>query len=102
SLGMRVTSWPSKNICPEVTGMAPATRLKKVLLPAPLGPIMALIWLASKLTDTSLTAAKPPNCLTRFLTSSTVALLLFFLLGSNASGFFFGHFTVAPEKEVTH
>src|SRR5450759_3083974 len=41
----------------------PVTRLKTVVLPAPLGPIMPKIVLGSMLTSTSLTAIRPPKVL---------------------------------------
>ena len=40
-------SSPSKMILPEVGGSAPATMLKMVLLPAPFGPMIPVMRLAS-------------------------------------------------------
>src|SRR5690606_15750347 len=68
---MPVTSMPWNSMLPSLGGMAPATRLKKVVLPAPLGPMMALILPASKVTLTSLTAARPPKRLVRLLIFSS-------------------------------
>src|SRR5690606_19994982 len=66
----RVMSCPLNKIRPEVGRWVPATRLKKVVLPAPLGPMMALIWPSSKWALTLLTAVRPPNRLVRFSTLS--------------------------------
>src|SRR5215468_7585649 len=69
---MPATSCPLNRICPDEGAWVPAIRLKNVVLPAPLGPMIALIWPASKRTDTSLTAVSPPNFLVRLRTSSMV------------------------------
>src|SRR5690606_29101316 len=47
-------------------------KLKKVVLPAPFGPMMALICPAGKVAVTWLTAVKPPYCLVKPLASSMV------------------------------
>src|SRR2546422_7166837 len=52
---------PLNSTRPEVGLMTPVRQLKKVLLPAPLGPMMARIspWATSKLT--LLSAVRPPK-----------------------------------------
>src|SRR6478735_9832336 len=79
---------------PLLGGIAPATRLKKVVLPAPLGPMIALILPCSTTVETSFTAARPPKRLVRFLISSTAGLRLDFLpppLGEGRGGGAGGH-----------
>src|SRR4051812_40515479 len=44
--------------------------LKKVVLPAPLGPMIDTIERSGTLKVTSLTAVRPPNCLVTFCASS--------------------------------
>src|SRR4051812_40972203 len=51
--------------------MVPLTRLKKVVLPAPLGPMMALTLPCSMVVVTSLTAVRPPKRLVTLRISST-------------------------------
>src|SRR3977135_4530019 len=60
-----VISAPLKNICPRVGERKCVSRLKQVVLPAPLGPISA--WMRPRLTLrlTSLTATKPLNSFLR-------------------------------------
>ena len=69
----RITSSPSSRTCPESGGKAPLMRLKKVLLPAPLGPITADSEPEGKVIDTSSMAWTPPNALVRFRISSFIA-----------------------------
>jgi hypothetical protein len=52
--------FPSKTISPEVGEYTPARRLKKVVLPAPLGPIMEWIFPGSIKNETLETASKAP------------------------------------------
>src|SRR5262245_20295664 len=54
-------SRPKSRMCPPVTRCSPLIRLKRVVLPAPLGPMMARR--SPRPTDrlTSLTAVSPPN-----------------------------------------
>src|ERR1700720_2399934 len=59
--GSPVMSLPSKKMRPEVGRSTPVRQLKKVLLPAPFGPMMART--SSRLTSklTWLSAASPPK-----------------------------------------
>src|SRR5512140_1315207 len=66
-------SRPSKAMVPELGGMVPLIRLKKVVLPAPLGPMIACTVPLSMWVDTSLTADSPPKRLVRLRTSSMAA-----------------------------
>src|SRR6185295_11727555 len=61
--GRRVTSAPSKATLPDVTGRSPVRQLKKVDLPAPLGPIRPRMSPSSTETEASSTALKAPNAL---------------------------------------
>ncbi len=70
-----VMSRPSKVIVPSLGLCTPLMRLKKVVLPAPLGPMMALILPFSMLVLTLLTAVLPPKRLVRCSISSTCRLL---------------------------
>src|SRR5262245_19523221 len=54
-------SRPSKRIDPLFGTSAPASMLKMVLLPEPLGPIKPTISPCSTANDTLLTAVNPPN-----------------------------------------
>ena len=65
--GRRVTSAPSKVTVPEVTGRSPVRQLKKVDLPAPLGPIRPRMSPSSTDTEASSTALKAPNALVTLL-----------------------------------
>src|SRR3990172_5620182 len=69
-----VTSWPRKRTRPAVLRCTPLSRSKRVLLPAPFGPIsptMPPSWIAK---DTLLTACRPPNHLFNPSTSSRAAI----------------------------
>ncbi len=57
----RVMFLPSSLIRPEVGRIRPVSMLKKVVLPAPFGPITETIECAGMSNDTSLTAVRPPN-----------------------------------------
>ena len=59
--GNPVTSRPASETRPETGGKLPATRLKSVDLPAPLGPMMALIAPARHEKLTASIACRPPN-----------------------------------------
>src|SRR5207245_7041096 len=61
--GIRVTSRPDSSMRPAVTGRAPATRLKSVVLPAPLGPIRARRSPGRTASSTASTARSPPKAL---------------------------------------
>src|SRR5450830_2146707 len=65
-----VTSWPLNRMRPELGRCVPAIRLKKVVLPAPFGPMMALTWPRSKRVLTWSTAVRPKNSLVRSIISS--------------------------------
>ena len=56
---------------PAVGRSTPVSRLMSVVLPAPFGPISAWRAPVSTVSDTSLVAVMPPNCLTSPLVSST-------------------------------
>src|SRR6266542_1682103 len=71
--GKRVTSAPLKITVPDVTGRSPVRQLKKVDLPAPLGPIRPRMSPSSTDTDASSTALKAPNALVTFLASISMA-----------------------------
>src|SRR6185437_9533842 len=71
--GWRVTLWPEKATLPEVTGKSPVRQLKKVDLPAPLGPIRPRMSPSSTDTEASSTALKAPNALTTLRASISTA-----------------------------
>src|ERR1051325_1118072 len=74
SCGARpVTSRPSSVTAPASGVRWPVMRLNSVVLPAPLGPMIAAIWPRATSRLTSLTARKPPKLLRRPRTSSTRA-----------------------------
>src|SRR5499427_3215697 len=73
-LGQRVTSWPNNRTCPDVAGKTPVMTLKRVVLPAPLGPMMALRSPAITRRLTSCTALSPPKLLHSLLSSRTGCL----------------------------
>src|SRR2546427_832755 len=76
SVRSEVTSWPLKVMVPEVGLCTQLIRLKNVVLPAPLGPMMALMRPSSITVLTSLTAASPPKVLVRWsILSMRLALL---------------------------
>src|SRR5471032_1650805 len=68
-------SAPSRKMRPEVDARSPESRLVSVVLPAPLGPITALIWSVKNSSETSLTAASPPKCLHRRSVRSTASAI---------------------------
>ena len=65
-----VMSWPSKRTVPDVGVRKPVSRLKSVVLPAPLGPTRAWTVPRATVRSTSETARKPRNSLVRALVSS--------------------------------
>src|ERR1700704_2696932 len=71
--GKRVTSLPANATLPDVTGRSPVRQLKKVDLPAPLGPIRPRISPSSTATDALSTALKAPKALVTSLASITMA-----------------------------
>ena len=66
-----VMSRPSKAMEPEVGGKNPLIRLKKVVLPAPFGPMIAHNSPFATSSDTSRTATRLPNLLVTLLISRT-------------------------------
>ena len=64
-------SAPSKRIRPDDGGSAPATMLKMVVFPAPLGPMIPVIRPASIRNEHPLTAVRPPK---RRVRSSTARI----------------------------
>jgi hypothetical protein len=67
-----VTSRPSKWIVPVVGAKRPLTRLKKVVLPAPFGPMIARNSPGSIASDTSSIAARLPKRFEAPLTSRSL------------------------------
>ena len=67
-----VTSCPSNVMRPLVAGSARLIRLKKVVLPAPLGPMIPVIDPAATVKSTSSTARKPPKDLLSRCASSSI------------------------------
>src|SRR5262245_51001114 len=55
------TTSPSNTIRPLSAGSTPVTRLKKVVLPAPFGPINAWMWPVATCVLSSWSAWKPPE-----------------------------------------
>src|SRR5215470_10024352 len=53
----------SKRMAPALGARSPDSMLMSVVLPAPLGPITACTSPRRSSSETSLTAARPPNCL---------------------------------------
>src|ERR1044071_5059815 len=68
---MPVTSRSLKRTLPASGRRCPVMRLKRVVLPAPLGPMMALIDPRGTLKLTPPTARKPSKLLRNLVTSST-------------------------------
>src|SRR4029077_9709698 len=58
----------SKRMAPALGARSPESMLMSVVLPAPLGPITACTSPRRSSSETSLTAARPPNCLESPLT----------------------------------
>jgi hypothetical protein len=72
------TSLPSKKMLPEDGGNTPASRLKKVVFPAPFGPMMECTFPASTEKHACDTAVKAPKDLvtSRVSRSATFSFLL--------------------------
>src|ERR671930_659521 len=66
-----VTSRPLSTTRPASARRCPVIRLKSVVLPAPLGPMIALTLPFGTSNETRETATKPSNALVRSRTSST-------------------------------
>src|SRR5471030_18025 len=78
----RLMSPPLNKIWPELGTRNLLSKLKQVVLPAPLGPISAWMWPRRTFRFTSLTAVYPLNSLVRFLVSrirSDIASPYFFV-----------------------
>src|SRR5262245_506746 len=71
--GRRVTSAALKITVPELSGRSPVRQLKKVDLPAPLGPIRPRMSPSSTVTDASSTALNAPNALVTWRASISMA-----------------------------
>src|ERR671936_455220 len=71
--GRGVTSAPVKCTVPAVAGRSPVRQLKKVDLPAPLGPIRPRMSPSSTDNDASSTALKAPNALVTLRASISMA-----------------------------
>src|SRR5438105_12371367 len=69
----RVSSWPRKKTRPEVARNSPESRLRKVDLPAPLGPITAWTRPSAKERETPSTAASAPKRRERSRVSSSAS-----------------------------
>src|SRR4030043_1345960 len=69
--GAEVMSSPKKKICPSVGGKKPESRLKKVVFPDPLGPMMPAASPSLIANVTLFSAMRPPKCL---LNPSTVRI----------------------------
>src|SRR5262249_59268043 len=67
-----VTSIPSNRTRPVVGAVSPARQLKKVDLPAPLGPIKPMISPSATVRSASRTARKLPNALEMLCALSTM------------------------------
>src|ERR1700683_3023747 len=71
----RVKSLPSNKIRPPVGSVSPARQLKKVDLPAPLGPIRPMISPSSTVRSAPPTAQKSPKALETLVASSSMGTL---------------------------
>src|SRR5580658_8486991 len=71
----RVKSLPSNMMRPPVGIVSPARQLKKVDLPAPLGPMRPMISPSSTVRSAPATAQKLPNALETFVASSSMGAL---------------------------
>ena len=61
--GLGGSTSPANSTCPEVGWYMPVRQLKKVVFPAPLGPIRPTISPGWMSRSTLLTAVRPPNCI---------------------------------------
>src|SRR5215468_3084132 len=69
--GTASKSWPAKMIRPDTGRTVPAIVLNSVVLPAPLGPTMAINWPSPTVIETSRRACKPPYATCKFSMLST-------------------------------
>jgi hypothetical protein len=70
--GRPVVSLPKNFTVPEVDGFNPVMALRKVVLPAPFGPIKPMTSPWCNVMETLLTAINPPNFLVKFSVSNTI------------------------------
>src|SRR5437870_678823 len=75
--GTRVTSRPKRRIRPDEGRKIPVTMLKSVVLPAPLGPMIARRSPGATARLTSASAVRPPKLWESLSTSSAVMSLSF-------------------------
>src|SRR5665647_661665 len=68
-------SMPHRVSWPEVGGKSPESRLVRVDLPAPFGPITAWIRSRQRSSETSLTAASPPKRLVNWCACSNTSFM---------------------------
>jgi hypothetical protein len=68
-----VTSVPPKTMRPRVGLYSPVSMLKKVVLPAPLGPMIDTIERGLTWKETSSTATRPPKALVTCSVASSVS-----------------------------
>ena len=71
--GMWTTSVPSNTIDPDVGLYTPVSWLKKVVLPAPFGPISATIAPRGMTKSMSSEAMSPPNSFRTFVATSRLS-----------------------------
>ena len=71
--GIVVTSRPSKTILPALGGKKPLIKLKKVVFPAPFGPMIARNSPRATASEMSSTATRLPNRFPTLTTSRTFA-----------------------------
>src|SRR3954462_11897650 len=74
---LAVMSLPLNRTLPVVGLYRPVMQLKKVVLPAPLGPISETMPFSGTLKSTSLTATRPPKTFETFVASRTVSLMAY-------------------------
>src|SRR5438445_9980725 len=84
--GARVTSSPSRRICPEVARNSPESRLRKVDLPAPFGPITACTSAGANDSDTPSTATRAPKRRESCFVSRTASAMRFSEETGDAAG----------------
>src|SRR5687767_9139543 len=83
---MSVISLPWKTIEPADGASVPASRLKRVVLPAPLGPMIPRISPSATSNDTSRVTCSAPNDFDSPRTDSRVAIRLFLMPARGARG----------------
>ena len=72
--GLSVMSTPSKQICPLSGSRKPVTMSKKVVFPAPFGPISAVMLSRSISRSSTSTAITPPKCFRTWVHERMVSL----------------------------